>query len=169
MAQEPDLQEIVQRIEQIEKKLGIFTSPGDAEKLEPLIEKIESRTLQQILREIDAKDLVYAMMEFKQPALRKILDAMSHKSREMIKDDMAYWLKRGIYGNVLWESRLKLMGIIRQLEQMGEIVIPRGEEEPFSKKGYLDLKERWEKEEEKRKAKQQVLETWKKEVFDKLD
>src|SRR5580658_1043982 len=101
MSQETDVQELIRRIEIMEHRLGLYYYiPRADAALEELIEHLDNLTLQQVLREIEAKDLVLAMIGFQPKTLALIKTAMSHNAWEMIKDDMACQVKWGFAGDL---------------------------------------------------------------------
>lgn len=164
MAQEPDMNEVLKRLEAVEQKLGIVYIPHAETKIEGLIEKVEPRTLDFILRNVDAKDLVLAMVGFKGPALLKIKAALTHKSWNMLRDDFQYHLRQGVSESSAREARRKVMGIIQQTA--GEIPgYPPPEWESLRP-------EDWSKKEELLETffkTQENLDAWKKNVLDELE
>ncbi|MEI7640432.1 MAG: flagellar motor switch protein FliG [bacterium] len=88
---------------------------------------LDDRTIQHILREIDSKDLVLALKGASEECKNKILKNMSSRARQMILEDME------VMGPVRLknteEAQQKIVNVIRQLEEMGEIVVARGGEE----------------------------------------
>lgn len=164
MADSPDMNEILQRLEAVERKLGLYYVPNSEPILEELAAKLDSKTLQTILREVDAKDLALAMMGWKAPALKGIQNAMSKKSWEMIQDDIHYHLKLGVNEASVREARIKVMGFIKQLESMGQIVLHVQETSPGL--------EEWKKQNAQASStlfkKVEGLDVWKKDVLDKL-
>jgi flagellar motor switch protein FliG len=88
---------------------------------------LDDRTIQQVLREVDAKDLALALKGAKEEVKGHILKNMSSRAKAMIQEDM------DVMGPVRLkhteEAQQKIVNVIRQLEEMGEIVVSRGEEE----------------------------------------
>jgi hypothetical protein len=72
MDQEPNLNDIIKRLEAVEHKLGIYHIPNAALVLEELIINLDSRTIQQIFREVEANDLALGIIGFKIETLRKL-------------------------------------------------------------------------------------------------
>lgn len=166
MSLESDLNQIEKRLERIEQKLGLYSAPGAEKALEEWVENQETRVLQQVLREIDAKDLVLALMGFGPKAVLQVKNAMSKTGWNMLKDDMAYQLKTAVHGSAREDARLKVMNIIQLLADRGEVQAHppgRAPEDPAGRK----KKQEEEKEEMNRKLAE--LERWKKENFDSLD
>ena len=88
---------------------------------------LDDRTIQQILREIDSKDLVLALKGASEECRNKILKNMSSRARQMILEDME--VMGPVRLKTTEEAQQKIVNVIRQLEEMGEIVIARGGEE----------------------------------------
>lgn len=88
---------------------------------------LDNRTIQQILREVDAKDLALALKGAKEEVKEHLLKNMSSRAKAMIVEDM------DVMGPVRLkhaeEAQQKIINVVRQLEEMGEIVVSRGGEE----------------------------------------
>lgn len=88
---------------------------------------LDDRTIQQVLREVDAKDLALALKGAKEEVKNHILKNMSSRAKAMILEDME------VMGPVRLkhaeEAQQKIINVVRQLEEMGEIVVSRGGEE----------------------------------------
>src|ERR1035437_396945 len=88
---------------------------------------LDDRTIQQILREIDSKDLVLALKGASEECKNKVLKNMSSRARQMILEDME--VMGPVRLKTTEEAQQKIVNVIRQLEEMGEIVVARGGEE----------------------------------------
>ena len=88
---------------------------------------LDNRTVQQILREVDAKDLALALKGAKEEVKEHLLKNMSNRARAMIMEDME------VMGPVRLknaeEAQQKIINVVRQLEEQGEIVVARGGDE----------------------------------------
>jgi flagellar motor switch protein FliG len=88
---------------------------------------LDNRTIQQVLREVDAKDLALALKGAKEEVKEHLLKNMSTRAKAMIVEDME------VMGPVRLkhaeEAQQKIVNVVRQLEEMGEIVVARGGEE----------------------------------------
>ncbi len=88
---------------------------------------LDNRTIQQVLREVDAKDLALALKGCKDEVKEHLLKNMSSRAKAMILEDM------DVMGPVRLkhaeEAQQKIINVVRQLEEMGEIVVARGGEE----------------------------------------
>ncbi|HVZ80189.1 MAG TPA: FliG C-terminal domain-containing protein [bacterium] len=163
MADQPELNEILERLEAVEHKLGVYYVPNAEPILEELCEKLEPMTLQAILREVDAKVLAQAMMGYKTPALKNLQKAMSKKSWEMIQDDVHYFLKLGVSEAAIRTARLEMMSIIKKLEAHGAVVL-------HVKESSAELED-WKKQSQETGTlfkKVEGLEVWKKDILDRI-
>ncbi|HTA76513.1 MAG TPA: flagellar motor switch protein FliG [bacterium] len=88
---------------------------------------LDNRTVQQILREVDAKDLALALKGAKEEVKEHLLKNMSNRAKAMIIEDME------VMGPVRLknaeEAQQKIINVVRQLEEQGEIVVARGGDE----------------------------------------
>jgi flagellar motor switch protein FliG len=165
MDQIPDMNEILKRLEAVEHKLNIYNIPQVAKVFEDLILNSDSRTLQQIFREVESNDLILSVLGSKAEMLRKIKTTLSKNSWEMLYEDVPYKIKKGVYAGSIDKAKTAIVAVAYQLEEMGEIVIHKIDEpfnrEEFNKKMALF----W----EEFNRKEEGLDTWKKEVFDNLE
>ncbi len=87
---------------------------------------IDDRAIQNIMRDIDQKDIVLALKGASDQVKGKILKNMSTRARQMIQEDME------VMGPVRLknaeEAQQKIVNQIRRLEEQGEITIARGGE-----------------------------------------
>ena len=85
---------------------------------------LEDRDIQLVLREVDQKDLVLALKGSSEEVKDKIKRNMSKRAAELITEELDF------LGPVrlrdVEESQQRIVGIIRRLEDAGEIVISRG-------------------------------------------
>jgi len=85
---------------------------------------LDNRSIQRFLREVDNNDLVLALKGASEEVSRVIFANMSKRLQDMIKEDMEY------LGPVrlrdVENAQQKIVNIIRQLEEAGEIIISRG-------------------------------------------
>ena len=162
MADQADLNEILQRLEAVEHKLGIYYVPNAEPILEELVEKLEPMVLQAILREVDSKVLAQAVMGYKTPALKNLQKAMSKKSWELIQDDVHYFLKVGVSEASIRSARFEMMSIIKKMEAHGTIQL-------HVKESSSELED-WKKDQETGTLFKKVegLDVWKKDVLDKV-
>lgn len=93
------------------------------------IVQLEDRAVQQILKEVDAKDLALALKGVGGAVQEKIFRNMSERAVNMLREDMEYM--GPVKLKMVEEAQQKVVAAIRRLEENGEITISRGEEEVF--------------------------------------
>jgi flagellar motor switch protein FliG len=85
---------------------------------------LDNRSIQRFLREVDNNDLILALKGASEEVSRVIFANMSKRLQDMIKEDMEY------LGPVrlrdVENAQQRIVNIIRQLEEAGEIIISRG-------------------------------------------
>lgn len=85
---------------------------------------MDDRSIQMVLREVDGKDLALALKGSSEEVSGKVKRNMSKRASEMLEEDMAF------LGPVrlrdVEEAQMRIVNIIRRLEDTGEIVISRG-------------------------------------------
>jgi len=86
--------------------------------------KLDDRSIQMVLREVDSKDLGLAMRGASTEVQSKILDNMSQRGAEMLREEMEYMPPQR--SRVVEEAQTKIVGVVRKLEDSGELVISRG-------------------------------------------
>ncbi len=101
--------------EEIKKLMFIFED----------IIKMDDRSVQLVLREVDSKDLAMALKGAGEEVKDKIKKNMSRRAAEMLEEEIVF------LGPVrlrdVEEAQQQIVTIIRQLEEAGEIIISRGE------------------------------------------
>jgi len=88
---------------------------------------LDDRALQMVLREVDAKDLGLAMRGASTEVQEKILSNMSQRGAEMLREEMEYMPPQR--RKVVEEAQSKIVGVVRKLDDAGELVISRGGDE----------------------------------------
>jgi flagellar motor switch protein FliG len=91
------------------------------------IVQLDDRAIQQILKEIDMKELATALKGTKDEVQQKIFKNMSERATAMLKEDMEFM--GPVRLRVVEEAQQKVVGVIRRLEEAGELTIGRGGEE----------------------------------------
>ena len=86
--------------------------------------KLDDRSIQMVLREVDSKDLALALRGASPDVQAKILDNMSQRGAEMLREEMEYMPPQR--RRVVEEAQTKIVGVVRKLEDAGELVISRG-------------------------------------------
>ena len=91
------------------------------------IANLDSMAVQRFIREVDTKDLAIALKASNEEVKEVILRNMSSRMRETIETDIQYL--HNIRMRDVEEAQQKIVGVIRQLEESGEIVIARGKDD----------------------------------------
>ncbi|KUK42698.1 MAG: Flagellar motor switch protein FliG [Thermovirga lienii] len=97
--------------EEIRKKLFTFED----------IVKIDDKSLQKVVRDVDTKDLAMALKGVSDDLREKFYRNMSSRAVEMLKEEMEYM--GPVRLRDVEEAQQKIVNIIRKLEEAGEIVI----------------------------------------------
>ena len=82
---------------------------------------VEDSGIQKALREIESKDLALALKGGNDEVREKILDNMSERAREMITEEIEFM--GPVRMKNVEEAQQKFVGIIRTLEEAGELII----------------------------------------------
>jgi len=91
------------------------------------IVRIHDRYIGVILREVDREVLLKALKAASEPVKRKILNAMSERARKILLEELE---SIGPVRRLDAErAQQEILKVIRRLEQQGEIVVPRGEQD----------------------------------------
>lgn len=106
--QDPDL------AEKIKKLMFVFED----------IILLDDRSVQQVLREVDQKDLALALKGSSEDVKDKVKKNMSKRAAELIEEELEFM--GPVRLRDVEEAQQRIVGIIRQLEESGEIVISRG-------------------------------------------
>lgn len=100
--------------EEIRKRMFVFED----------IVTLDNRSIQRFLREVDNSDLALALKGASEEVKKVIFANMSKRLQEMIKEDMEYM--GPVRLRDVENAQQKIVNIIRQLEEAGEIIISRG-------------------------------------------
>jgi flagellar motor switch protein FliG len=103
--------------EQIKNLMFVFEDVGS----------LDNKALQRLLRDVDSKELALALKVASEDLKGKIMGAMSQRAVQALQDEM----------ELMGPSRLKdveaaqtnIVGIVRRLEEAGEIIIGGGEDD----------------------------------------
>jgi len=106
-------------VDEIRKRMFVFED----------IVKLDSHSVQRVLKEIDNRDLAIALKGTSIEVSKIIFANISKRLQEMIREDMD--LMGPVRIRDVDESQQKIVSIIRQLDDSGEIVISRYEEDDF--------------------------------------
>ncbi|MFN8224898.1 MAG: flagellar motor switch protein FliG [Gaiellales bacterium] len=87
--------------------------------------KLDDRSIQLVLKEVDAKDLALALRGASEEVAERILANMSQRGAEMLREEMEFMPPQR--RPVIEEAQTKIVAAVRRLEDAGEILISRGE------------------------------------------
>jgi flagellar motor switch protein FliG len=91
------------------------------------IVKLDDRSIQLVLKEVDAKDLALALRGVGDEVKERIFTNMSERGSEMLAEEMEY--QPAQKRSVVEEAQGRIVGVIRRLEEAGGIIIGRGGED----------------------------------------
>ncbi len=127
--------EVLNRVDRTTEKSIVETlevdSPELAEDIKRLmfvfedIVMLDDRSLQMVLRDVDSKDLSLALKATPQEVADKVFKNMSKRAADMLKEEIEFMGPVKIRD--VEEAQLKVVNVIRALEDKGEIVISRGQ------------------------------------------
>lgn len=100
--------------EEIRQKMFVFED----------IPILDDMSIQRFLREVDSKDLVYALKGANPEVSDVIFKNMSSRSAETVKSDLEY--THNVRLRDVEEAQQRIVGVIRRLESEGELVISKG-------------------------------------------
>ncbi len=85
---------------------------------------LDDKSIQRVLREIDNNDLALALKNANEEVQSVIFNNVSQRLADMIKEDMEFM--GPVRVRDVEEAQLKIVNVIRKLEDAGEIIISRG-------------------------------------------
>lgn len=100
--------------EEIRKKMFVFED----------IPILDDMSIQRFLREVDSKDLVFALKGANKEVADVVFKNMSSRSAETVKSDLEY--THNVRLKDVEEAQQRIVGVIRRLESEGELVIAKG-------------------------------------------
>lgn len=103
--------------EEIKKRMFVFED----------ITLLSDRDVQQVLREVDSKELALALKSVDDAVKEKIFSNMSKRAAAMLREDMEYM--GPVRLRDVEDGQQRIVNVIRKLEEAGDIVIARGGEE----------------------------------------
>ena len=88
---------------------------------------LDDRSIQRVIREVDSKDWALSLKASNEAVKERVFKNMSQRAATMLKEEISY------LGPVrlrdVEEAQQRIVGIIRKLEDAGEIVVGRGGED----------------------------------------
>ncbi len=103
--------------EEIKKRMFVFED----------ITLLDDRAVQQVLREVDTKELALALKSVEDRVRDKVFNNMSKRAASMLQEDMEFM--GPVRLRDVEDAQQRVVNIIRRLEEAGEIIIARGGEE----------------------------------------
>lgn len=106
------------------------TSPELAEEVKKLmfvfedIILLDDASIQKVLRDVDSKELALALKGVGEEVQARIYKNMSERAADMLKEDMEFM--GPVRLRSVEEAQQRIVGVIRRLEEAGEIIIARG-------------------------------------------
>ncbi len=107
-AKDPEL------VDEIKKRMFVFED----------IIFLDSRAIQRVIREVDARDLQLALKVSREDVKEILFNNMSKRMAEQFAEDMEYM--GPVRLRDVEDAQQRIVGIIRHLEDLGEIVVSRG-------------------------------------------
>ena len=89
--------------------------------------QLDDPSIQRVLREVDAKDLAMALRGIAEELREKIFKNLSSRAAEMLREDMA--VSGPARMRQVEEAQQRIVGIVRKLEESGDLVIQRGNDD----------------------------------------
>lgn len=106
--------EDIELSEEIRRKMFVFED----------ILSLDNRSVQQVLKEVDQKELGIALKGCSEELQNHIFGNLSKRLAAMIKEDMDYM--GPVRRSDVEESQQKIVNIVRRLQDAGEIIVARG-------------------------------------------
>ncbi|MGB9885482.1 MAG: flagellar motor switch protein FliG [Moorellales bacterium] len=110
-------QEDPELAEEVRKRMFVFED----------IVTLDDNSIRRVLREVDMKDLAYALKGSSEEVRQRIFRNMSQRAGEMLREDME--MLGPVRLRDVEAAQSKIVQIIRRLDETGEIIISRGGED----------------------------------------
>ena len=104
-------------VEEIRKRMFVFED----------IITLDDQSIRRVMREIDFKDLAYALKGSSDDVSGRILKNLSKRAGEMLQEDIE--LLGPVRLREVEEAQQRIVQVIRRLDEAGEIIISRGGED----------------------------------------
>jgi flagellar motor switch protein FliG len=88
------------------------------------IVKLDDRSIQMVLKEVDQKDLAIALRGVSDDVRNRIFSNMSERGAELLKEEMEFQPPQR--KRVIEEAQGRIVGVVRRLEEAGAVVLSRG-------------------------------------------
>jgi len=86
--------------------------------------KLDDRSIQMVLKEVDQKDLAVALRGVSDAVKDRIFANMSERGAELLKEEIDFQPPQR--RRVIEEAQGRIVGVVRRLEESGAIVLSRG-------------------------------------------
>lgn len=100
--------------EEIKKRMFVFED----------IVQLDDRSIQQVLREVESRDLALALRTASEEVRTRIFRNISKRAGEMLREEMDYM--GPVRLRDVEEAQQRIVAVIRRLEESGDIIIARG-------------------------------------------
>lgn len=100
--------------EEIKRRMFVFED----------ITLLDDRAIQQVLREVESKDLALALKTSSEEVSNRIYKNMSKRASEMLREDIKFM--GPVRLRDVEDAQQRIVNVVRKLEEAGEIVVARG-------------------------------------------
>lgn len=144
---EEQVKDLMERLEKLEKKLGVAPLTGILSNFKATMTGFDKRTLEIIFQGESDQELAVALMGQEKSVLESVGNALSKSRWKRICNEMTNLTEEGVTEGWVESSQGNLLRKIQRLEQMGEIVVVGtgepigGSSWPFPEPVKLDLRE----------------------------
>jgi flagellar motor switch protein FliG len=91
------------------------------------ITKLDDRSIQRLLREVNSKDLAMALKTSSSEVRSRIYKNISSRARQMLEEDISYL--GPVRVREVEDAQQRIVAIVRHLDELGEVLIARGGED----------------------------------------
>jgi flagellar motor switch protein FliG len=88
------------------------------------IVKLDDRSIQMVLKEVDQKDLAVALRGVSEDVRHRIFSNMSERGAELLREEIEFQPPQR--KRVVEEAQGRIVGVVRRLEEAGAVVLSRG-------------------------------------------
>jgi flagellar motor switch protein FliG len=85
---------------------------------------LDDRSIQQVLREVESKDLALALKTASEEVSNRIYKNMSKRASDMLREDIKFM--GPVRLRDVEDAQQRIVNVVRKLEEAGEIVVARG-------------------------------------------
>lgn len=124
-----DLEDLERRIKRIEDKLGIVEK--HRYEFTDLAENLDHRTFEQIWQGMDTRGIALALIGLNREQVLRIRPTLSKTRWHEITRELVESKPEEITESSIQHFREIILDRIQELENMGEIVVARGEDRPY--------------------------------------